>query len=49
LSEMLQYATNLRAISQGRGVYAMELSHYDVVPAHLIPQIVEQAKVEQDE
>ncbi len=49
LAEMLQYATNLRAISQGRGVYAMELSHYDVVPAHLIAQIVEQAKIESEE
>ena len=49
LSEMLQYATNLRAITQGRGVYAMELSHYDVVPGHLIQQIVEQAKLDQEE
>ncbi len=49
LAEMLQYATNLRAITQGRGIYAMELSHYDVVPGHLIPQIVEQAKLEHEE
>jgi len=49
LSEMLQYATNLRAITQGRGVYSMELSHYDVVPGHLIQQIVEQVKLEQEE
>ncbi len=49
LAEMLQYATNLRAITQGRGVYSMELSHYDVVPAHLTAQIVEQAKIESEE
>ncbi|HOT91769.1 MAG TPA: elongation factor G [Anaerolineae bacterium] len=49
LAEMLQYATNLRAITQGRGVYSMELSHYDVVPAHLTQQIIEQAKIEHEE
>ncbi|HQE92122.1 MAG TPA: elongation factor G [Anaerolineae bacterium] len=49
LAEMLQYATHLRAITQGRGVYSMELSHYDVVPAHLTPQIIEQAKIETEE
>ncbi len=44
LAEMLQYATNLRAITQGRGLYAMELSHYDIVPAHMVADIVAQAK-----
>lgn len=48
LSEMQQYATNLRAITQGRGVYTMEYSHYDTVPAHLAQQIIEQAKAEQE-
>lgn len=49
LAEMLQYATNLRAITQGRGLYAMELSHYDIVPAHLIQDIVAQAKAAETE
>ncbi len=49
LSEMQQYATNLRAITQGRGVYAMEFSHYDAVPTHLAQQIIAQAKVVSEE
>ncbi len=49
LAEILQYAINLRAISQGRGVYSMELSHYDVVPPHLTTQIIEQAKLSRTE
>ncbi len=46
LAEMQQYATNLRAITQARGVYAMEFSHYDILPAHLTQQVIEQAKAE---
>lgn len=46
LAEMQQYATNLRAISQGRGVYALEFLHYDIVPSHLIPDIIAASKVE---
>jgi len=49
LAEMLQYATNLRAITQGRGVFSMEFSHYDPVPGHLTQQIIEQAKIEHEE
>ena len=49
LAEMQQYATNLRAITQGRGVYALELSHYDVVPSHLAQQVIEQAKAENED
>ena len=49
LAEMQQYATNLRAITQGRGVYSMELSHYDVVPAQLAQQVIAEAKAEEDD
>ncbi len=48
LAEMQQYATNLRAITQGRGIYRMEYSHYDPVPAHMAQQIIAQMKVEQE-
>jgi len=48
LAEMQQYAINLRAISQGRGIYAMELSHYDIVPAHLVRDIIAQSKVDSE-
>jgi elongation factor G len=45
-SEMLRYATDLRSMTQGRGTYAMRLSHYDPVPAHLQQKIVDEHKKE---
>jgi elongation factor G len=49
LAEMQRYATDLRSITQGRGVFSMELLRYDEVPSHLTQQIVEQAKREKEE
>jgi len=34
LSEMFGYATKLRSLSQGRGVYSMQFSHYAKMPDH---------------
>ncbi|HYY90336.1 MAG TPA: elongation factor G, partial [Chloroflexota bacterium] len=45
-SEMLRYATDLRSMTQGRGTYAMSLSHYDPVPSHLQQKIIEERKKE---
>jgi elongation factor G len=47
-SEMLRYATDLRSMTQGRGTYAMSVSHYDPVPAHLQARIIEERKKESD-
>jgi elongation factor G len=41
LSEVLRYATDLRSITQGRGTFTMEMSHYEEVPAHLAQKIIE--------
>ncbi|MCD6345705.1 MAG: elongation factor G [Anaerolineae bacterium] len=49
LAEMQQYATNLRAITQGRGVYAMEFSHYAILPTQLAQQIIAQAQADKEE
>jgi elongation factor G len=40
LAEMLRYTTQLRSITGGRGLFTMEFSHYEVVPAHIMADIV---------
>lgn len=40
-SEAQQYATTVRALTQGRGTLTMEFDHYGEVPAHLVTKIVE--------
>jgi elongation factor G len=40
LSEMFGYSTTLRSRTQGRGVYSMELSHYEEVPKSIAEEIV---------
>lgn len=47
LAEILRYATDLRSITQGRGVYTMDFSHYEEVPAHMVQRIIEAAKTEE--
>lgn len=46
VAEMQRYATDLRAITQGRGIYTMEFSHYEEVPTHIAQKIIEEAKRE---
>jgi len=46
MSEMLSYEQALNSTTGGRGSYHMEFSHYDEVPAHLQPKIIEQARAE---
>jgi elongation factor G len=40
LAEMLTYASDLTSMTQGRGTYSMEFSHYDVVPQTIADKIV---------
>ena len=40
MAEMLRYTTQLRSITGGRGIFAMEFSHYENVPAHVQAEIV---------
>jgi len=43
LSEMFGYATVLRSMTQGRGNYNMEPSHYEEVPRQIADKILEKA------
>ncbi|KKO51399.1 elongation factor G [Paenibacillus sp. DMB20] len=44
LSEMFGYSTTLRSGTQGRGVFSMELSHYEEVPKNISEEIVSKNK-----
>ncbi|MFD1776457.1 elongation factor G [Paenibacillus rhizophilus] len=44
LSEMFGYSTTLRSGTQGRGVFSMELSHYEEVPKSIADEIVSKNK-----
>jgi elongation factor G len=40
LAEMQRYVSDLRSITQGRGVFAIEFSHYETVPTYLAEEII---------
>jgi elongation factor G len=41
LANMFGYATDLRSMTQGRGNYTMEFSHYEKVPNNVAEEIIE--------
>jgi elongation factor G len=43
-AEMLNYATTLTSMTQGRATYTMEYSHYDFVPAEIAEKVIAAAK-----
>jgi elongation factor G len=46
LAEVQRYATELRSLTGGRGIYSLEFLRYDVVPTHLAQTIVAAHKKE---
>jgi len=40
LAEIMRYAIDLRSITQGRGIYTIEYSHYEEVPAYQTQKII---------
>ncbi len=44
MAEFLSYASDLRSMTGGRGMFTMEFSHYDEVPAQIAEKIIEEAK-----
>jgi len=49
LAEMQRYTTDLRSMTGGRGVFAMEFDHYETVPTHLAEEIIQAAKQEKED
>ena len=48
MAEVLDYAPDLRAITGGRGDYAMEFARHEEIPAHLAQQVISQARSEEE-
>ncbi|MFC4778096.1 elongation factor G [Paenibacillus sp. GCM10023252] len=46
LAEMFGYSTTLRSGTQGRGVFSMELAHYEEVPRSISEEIIAKSKAE---
>jgi elongation factor G len=44
MAEFLSYASDLRSMTGGRGIFTMEFSHYDEVPAQIAEKIIEETK-----
>ena len=50
MAEMLIYGNQLHSLTSGRGVYTMEFSHYEEVPAHIAQKLMaERQKADQEE
>ncbi len=49
LSEVQRYVSDLRSITQGRGVFSMEFAHYEPVPAHVADRVIEEARKHREE
>ncbi len=49
LAEVTTYARTLSSITGGQGSYTLEFSHYDVVPPNIQQEIIQKAKLEEEE
>lgn len=49
LVELYMYSTQLRSITQGRGAYSRNFSHYEQVPSDLAQKIIEATRAEEEE
>ena len=48
LAEVAQYNSQLKSVTGGQGSYAIELSHYEIVPPNVQQQIVAQYKPKEE-
>jgi len=49
MAEVFKYSIDLRSMTQGRGFFTMEFSHYEEVPYQVAEQIIAESKKEQEE
>jgi elongation factor G len=49
MSESLKYSSDLRSITGGRGSFAIEFSHYDELPGHLMDKVIADSKMAAEE
>jgi elongation factor G len=49
LAEMAKYATELRSMTQGRGLFQMDFERYEQVPANIANEIIAKHQAEQEE
>ena len=47
MAEMMTYANELRAMTQGRGSYVAEFSRYQAAPKEIADKVIEEAKAKQ--
>lgn len=48
-AELYKYSTALRSMTQGRGSFEMEFSHYEQVPYEITQKIIDESKKEKEE
>jgi elongation factor G len=48
LAEVLRYSIDLKSITQGKGTFSMEFSHYEQVPVHISQKITEERQAEKE-
>jgi len=49
MAEIQSYAPDLNSMTGGRGMYYMEFSHYDEVPAHISEKVIEGMNKDKEE
>ena len=49
MAETFRYSIDLRSMTQGRGFFTMEFSHYEEVPSQVAEKIIAESKKEEEE
>lgn len=48
LAEVQHYAIDLKSITQGKGAFTMEFSHYEEIPAHTSQKIIDECQAKKE-